>query len=225
MLGAHGTLVQIGGAEEKVRETCPDRSRPAENVELARPPLRDRPRRVRRLHRAVGGDGTHFPGPATSSTGAWHVRSHTVVIGVAVGGGFVLAFGAAGHRLWIFGGGWPSIAAGLAIAASGVVFRTWAIVTLGRFFTYDVTIQPGHRVVTSGPYRWVRHPSYTGGLVGLLGLGVALGSAAAVLALVVVPLTGLLIRIRHEERTLRTALGAAYETYAADMPRLVPGIW
>ena len=66
--------------------------------------------------------------------------------------------------------------------------------TLGRFFTYDVTIQPGHRVVTSGPYRWVRHPSYTGGLLGLLGLGVALGSGAAVLALVVVPLIELLIR-------------------------------
>ena len=97
--------------------------------------------------------------------------------------------------------------------------------TLARFFTYDVTIQPGHRVVTAGPYRWVRHPSYTGGLVGLLGLGVALGSAAAVLALVVVPLIGVLIRIRHEERTLRSALGAEYDAYAARTPRLLPGIW
>ncbi|MDP9298784.1 MAG: isoprenylcysteine carboxylmethyltransferase family protein [Actinomycetota bacterium] len=148
-----------------------------------------------------------------------------VLIGVSLAGGFVLAFRAAGDRLWMFGGGWPSIAVGLAIAASGVVFRTWAIVTLGRFFTYDVTIQPGHRVVTSGPYRWVRHPSYTGGLVGLLGLGVALGSAAAVLALVVVPLVGLLIRVRHEERTLRTALGTEYDAYAAGRPRLLPGIW
>jgi len=139
--------------------------------------------------------------------------------------GFVLAFRAAEHRLWMFGGGWPSIAVGLGIAASGVVLRTWSIVTLGRFFTYDVTIQPGHRVVTAGPYRWVRHPSYTGGLVGLLGLGVALGSAAAVLALVVVPLIGVLIRIRHEERTLRSALGAEYDAYAARTPRLLPGIW
>ena len=139
--------------------------------------------------------------------------------------GFVLAFRAAERRLWMFGGGWPSIALGLLIAASGVALRTWSIVTLGRFFTYDVTIQPGHRVVTAGPYRWVRHPSYTGGLVGLLGLGVALGSAAAVLALVVVPLIGVLIRIRHEERTLRTALGAEYEAYAAHTPRLLPGIW
>jgi protein-S-isoprenylcysteine O-methyltransferase Ste14 len=61
--------------------------------------------------------------------------------------------------------------------------------------------------------------------VGLLGLGVALGSAAAVLALVVVPLIGVLIRIRHEERMLRTALGAEYDAYAARTSRLVPGIW
>jgi protein-S-isoprenylcysteine O-methyltransferase Ste14 len=61
--------------------------------------------------------------------------------------------------------------------------------------------------------------------VGLLGLGVALGSAAAVLALVVVPLLGVLIRIRHEERMLRSALGAEYEAYANHTPRLIPGIW
>lgn len=146
-------------------------------------------------------------------------------VSISIVVGFLLAFRAAGHRLWMFGGGWPSIAVGLGIAASGVVLRTWAIVTLGRFFTYDVTIQPGHRVVTAGPYRWVRHPSYTGGQVGLLGLGVALGSAAAVFALVVVPLIGVLIRIRHEERTLRTALGAEYDAYAARTPRLLPGIW
>jgi protein-S-isoprenylcysteine O-methyltransferase Ste14 len=148
-----------------------------------------------------------------------------LVVAVSIAAGFLLAFGAADHRLWMFGAGWPSIAVGLAIAACGAVLRTWAIVTLGRFFTYDVTIQPGHRVVTSGPYRWVRHPSYTGGLVGMLGLGVVLGSAAAVLALVGVPLIGVLVRIRHEERTLRTALGAGYDAYAAGTPRLIPGIW
>jgi protein-S-isoprenylcysteine O-methyltransferase Ste14 len=148
-----------------------------------------------------------------------------LVVSISLVIGFVLAFRAAEHRLWIFGGGWPSIAVGLGIATSGVALRTWSIVTVGRFFTYDVTIQPEHRVVTAGPYRWVRHPSYTGGLVGLLGLGVALGSAAAVLALVVVPLIGVLIRIRHEERTLHTALGPEYDVYAARTPRLLPGIW
>lgn len=148
-----------------------------------------------------------------------------LVVAISLFGGFVLAVRAVGDRFWMFGGGWPNIGVGLGIASAGVVLRTWAIVTLGRFFTYDVTIQPGHRVVTAGPYRWVRHPSYAGGLVGLLGLGVALGSAAAVLALVLVPLIGVLIRIQYEERTLRRALGADYDAYAAHTPRLIPGIW
>ena len=148
-----------------------------------------------------------------------------LVVAISLFGGFVLAVRAVGHRFWMFGGGWPSIGVGLGIASAGVVLRTGAIVTLGRFFTYDVTIQPGHRVVTTGPYRWVRHPSYAGGLVGLLGIGVALGSAAAVLALVLVPLIGVLLRIQYEERTLRSALGADYDAYAAHTPRLIPGIW
>ena len=56
-------------------------------------------------------------------------------------------------------------------------------------------------------------------------VGVALGSAAAVLALVLVPLIGVLLRIQYEERTLRSALGADYDAYAAHTPRLIPGIW
>jgi protein-S-isoprenylcysteine O-methyltransferase Ste14 len=135
-----------------------------------------------------------------------------LVVAISLFGGFVLAVRAVGHRFWMFGGGWPSIGVGLGIASAG-------------FFSYDVTIQPGHRVVTAGPYRWVRHPSYTGGLVGLLGLGIALGSVAAVLALVLVPLIGVLIRIQYEERTLRSALGTEYTAYAAHTPRLIPGIW
>ena len=148
-----------------------------------------------------------------------------LVVAISLFGGFGLAVRAVGHRFWMFGDDWPGIGVGLGIASAGVVLRTWAIVTLGRFFSYDVTIQPGHRVVTAGPYRWVRHPSYAGGLVGLLGLGIALGSVAAVLALVLVPLIGVLIRIRYEERTLRSALGSEYTAYAAHTPRLIPGIW
>lgn len=67
-------------------------------------------------------------------------------------------------------------------------------------------------------------PELHGGLVGLFGLGIALGSVAAVLALVLVPLIGVLIRIQYEERTLRSALGAEYTAYAAHT-RLIPGIW
>jgi protein-S-isoprenylcysteine O-methyltransferase Ste14 len=125
----------------------------------------------------------------------------------------------------VLGGGWVPVALGTLIFWSGVALRFWAIVTLGRFFTFTVSIQEGHRVVRSGPYRTVRHPSYTGLLLALIGLGIALDSWLSILALVVVPLIGVLIRIRVEEVALAGALGEDYTDYAAQTRRLVPGVW
>jgi protein-S-isoprenylcysteine O-methyltransferase Ste14 len=80
-------------------------------------------------------------------------------------------------------------------------------------------------VVDRGPYRWVRHPSYTGLLLTLVGLGLALGNWLSVLTLVVLPVAGLVVRIRVEERALLGALGEPYREYAGRHRRLVPGIW
>lgn len=81
---------------------------------------------------------------------------------------------------------------------------------------------PGSRI---GPYRLLRHPSYTGGLVAFLGAGIALDSWLSVLALVFVPLLAVLVRIHVEEAELVTALGPEYTRYASRTHRLVPGLW
>jgi protein-S-isoprenylcysteine O-methyltransferase Ste14 len=145
------------------------------------------------------------------------------VVVAGVGGGIGLARAVA--HVGVLGGGWIPVGAGTGLVAAGVAFRLWAIVALGRFFTTTVTILPGHQVVRTGPYRVLRHPSYTGLLVALLGLGVALDSWAAILTIVVLPLAGLLVRIAVEERTLESALGEEYRRYAAETSRLVPGLW
>jgi protein-S-isoprenylcysteine O-methyltransferase Ste14 len=80
-------------------------------------------------------------------------------------------------------------------------------------------------VIDTGPYRWVRHPSYSGLILTLLGLGPALGNWAALAVLVVVPTVGLVVRIRVEERALLEALGEPYRRFAAGRPRLLPGVW
>ena len=103
--------------------------------------------------------------------------------------------------------------------------RTWAILTLGRLFKFVVVIQDGHRVVASGPYRLLRHPSYTGGLVAFLGAGIALDSWLSALAIVFIPLLAVLVRIHVEEAKLATALGPEYTRYASRTHRLVPGLW
>jgi protein-S-isoprenylcysteine O-methyltransferase Ste14 len=136
-----------------------------------------------------------------------------------------LGFHAAHVHSTVFGGGWTPVAVGLAVLAAGVALRTWAILTLGRLFKFVVVIQDGHRVVESGPYRLLRHPSYTGALVAFLGAGLALDSWLSMLALVAIPLVAILVRIRVEEAELASALGPSYTSYAARTRRLVPGLW
>ena len=120
---------------------------------------------------------------------------------------------------------WTAFVIGLVMMWLGVALRQWAVWTLGRFFTVVVRVAADQTVVETGPYRWVRHPSYTGLLLSLVGLGAALGNWLSVAALAIVPMIGLVIRIRVEERELLAGLGEPYRTYAEGRRRLVPGIW
>lgn len=147
------------------------------------------------------------------------------VVGACTAAGFSLGFRAAHIQSWILGGGWASVIAGLIVLALGAGLRIWAILTLGRLFKFVVVIQRGHRVIRSGPYRVLRHPSYTGGLAGLLGIGIALGNWLSIAALVLIPLAGILVRIRVEEAKLAHALGHDYINYATGTSRLIPGLW
>jgi protein-S-isoprenylcysteine O-methyltransferase Ste14 len=107
----------------------------------------------------------------------------------------------------------------------GVVVRQWAVWVLGRFFTVVVRVAADQSVVDRGPYRWVRHPSYTGLLISCLGLGLGFANAVSGACLLVFPLAGLVVRIMVEERALVSALGQPYVAYAETRRRLVPGLW
>jgi len=132
--------------------------------------------------------------------------------------------GRRGRLPWPGGLAWP-VVAGLALMTAGIGLRVWSIVTLGRFFQYQIKVQPGHHVVTSGPYRFVRHPSYTGIAMVLAGIALASDDVWGLLAVAVLGGAGLAVRIRAEERQLTQALGAEYERFAAGRKRLVPGVW
>jgi protein-S-isoprenylcysteine O-methyltransferase Ste14 len=125
---------------------------------------------------------------------------------------------------WPGGRVWP-VAAGLALLVAGIALRAWSIATLGRFFQYRIEVQAGHRVVSGGPYRWVRHPSYTGLALVLAGVALATGDALSLAVVTILAGVGLTVRIRAEERQLIEALGGQYERFAAQRKRLVPGIW
>ncbi|SIR86801.1 methyltransferase family protein [Natronorubrum thiooxidans] len=115
---------------------------------------------------------------------------------------------------------------GIGLVFVGIAIRQYAVWTLGEYFSLEVDIDETDNVVTAGPYRWVRHPSYTGGFLSLVGLGVASGTW---MGLGVVTGAGLLAygyRIRVEERALRETLGESYDEYTNQTPhRLLPGLW
>src|SRR5262249_45984763 len=102
-----------------------------------------------------------------------------------------------------------------------LIVRTWAVATLGRWFTWNVDVQPGQRVVERGPYRFVRHPGYTGALLTYAAVAVLFHSwVAAALALVALPLA-FARRIAYEQALLRRCV-PGYAEYAGRIPALVP---
>jgi protein-S-isoprenylcysteine O-methyltransferase Ste14 len=86
-------------------------------------------------------------------------------------------------------------------------------------------IQTDHQVVDTGPYRLIRHPSYTGLLLAELGLGIALGTWLSIPACLLPPLIGFGLRLRSEEVVLARELGDPYGSYMARTKRLIPYVW
>jgi protein-S-isoprenylcysteine O-methyltransferase len=112
----------------------------------------------------------------------------------------------------------------LALFVSGATIRWWAVITLGKFFTVDVATHEDHVLVDTGPFRFVRHPSYAGLLLAFLAFGVSLGNALSLLVLMTPIVMALSYRMRVEEAALRRSLGADYDAYCERTKRLVPGV-
>jgi protein-S-isoprenylcysteine O-methyltransferase Ste14 len=152
-------------------------------------------------------------------------RDHAtrVAIGVSIGVSIAAAVSAShGHSLRIPAAGrW----AGLAVMWSGLAVRAWAIVTLGKSFRTTVEVDPDQTVISTGPYALIRHPSYTGLLLIVLGVGLALGDWVSLIICALVPLPALLLRIRVEEAELVRVLGESYVDYEERTKRLIPGVW
>ncbi len=111
---------------------------------------------------------------------------------------------------------------GIFLIILGVVLRQWAIAVLGQFFSLTVRVAEDHRVVDKGPYRLVRHPSYTGIMITFTGFGMALQSWPAVLVLLIVFGITYGYRMHVEEATLASQLGEEYVAYTRRTKRLIP---
>jgi protein-S-isoprenylcysteine O-methyltransferase Ste14 len=111
---------------------------------------------------------------------------------------------------------------GIAFILAGVALRSWAVRTLGRYFLPVVAVRADQQVVRAGPYRLIRHPTYSGALLSLLGFGLALTNWVAIVVLLGCALAGLAYRVRVEEQALLQALGQPYREYMAQTTRFIP---
>ncbi len=114
---------------------------------------------------------------------------------------------------------------GLVLMLTGLLLRWWAIIHLGRFFTVDVAVAADQGVIDSGPYRLVRHPSYSGATLFIAGVALCFGNLVSMLVLIAPFAVMLVKRMRIEEAALATGLGEAYRTYMNRTKRLIPGVY
>jgi len=114
---------------------------------------------------------------------------------------------------------------GLALLITGIIVRSTAIKTLGKYFTGTVLIKDDHILIRKGLYKYVRHPAYTGALLAHLGLGLSFSNWFA-LGFSTIPFIAVVAyRMRVEEQALTEAFGSEYVAYAQTSKRLIPRIY
>ncbi len=114
---------------------------------------------------------------------------------------------------------------GLGLIVAGLLLRAWTRPVLGRHYQGHLQVRRGQRLVRQGPYRFVRHPGYTGFILMALGLALGFSSVIALAAIPLLLLPGLAQRIWTEESLLLAAFGGEYREYQRMTKRLVPGLW
>ena len=146
----------------------------------------------------------------------WVVITFSIFLGLFVARHYPV--GLLSHRYFI-------AIIGAAVFVLGVILRLYAIFQLGRFFTVNVALASDHRLVEAGPYRLVRHPSYTGSLLAFLGFALTIGNWLTVVVIMLPIFLAFVYRMKVEERALLAGLGENYAAYLRRTKRLIPGIY
>jgi len=118
----------------------------------------------------------------------------------------------------------PMFAVGVSLILLGSLLRRYCWRTLGEYFTGDVRARAEQPVISSGPYRLVRHPSYTAGMMMFIGIGLALGSWLSLALLTITTIATYSYRVMVEERALLDTIGEPYRSYIKERKRFIPYI-
>jgi protein-S-isoprenylcysteine O-methyltransferase Ste14 len=146
---------------------------------------------------------------------------------IAIWAGITTAVILSGFPKFFFPGGRTSTAffIGIAIMLIGMALRFWSVFTLGASFRTTVETHGDQKMISHGPYKLVRHPSYSGLILICCGFGFALQNWLSLLIVVILPLAALLYRIHVEESALISSFGSEYIEYQKRTKKLVPWVW
>jgi len=138
----------------------------------------------------------------------------------------LIAYPLAFVKAWAFPQRWqlPLFVVGVLLIVLGSLLRRYCFRTLGEYFTGDVKARPDQPVITSGPYRLVRHPSYSAGMMMFIGIGLALGSWFSFALLTIATIATYSYRVAVEERVLLETIGEPYGKYMKERKRFLPYI-
>jgi protein-S-isoprenylcysteine O-methyltransferase Ste14 len=142
--------------------------------------------------------------------------------GLAMAIGYFIAFagtiGVLGHQhVWFV--------IGLGVLIAGRLLRRHCFRTLGESFTAVVVVRPEQQIIDRGAYRWVRHPSYTAGIMMSASSMLALGNWVSFTIVACATILGYLYRVRVEERALVQSVGEPYRAYMQRTKRFVPKLF
>jgi protein-S-isoprenylcysteine O-methyltransferase Ste14 len=117
------------------------------------------------------------------------------------------------------------VSIGLVLMVLGIILRQYSIRVLGQYFTRELATRADQPVVQQGPYRFIRHPAYSGTLLTVLGIGLAMTNWASLVSILVCSIAGYFYRVRVEERALCASLGQPYVEYMQHTRRFIPFVF
>jgi len=124
----------------------------------------------------------------------------------------------------LYGTNWDNwiVYPALLTTLAGCLFGVWARVHLGRYWSGIITLKEGHKLITTGPYRIVRHPIYTGWLAAALGTALTAGTSVGFLCVALLTIS-FVIKLRREEKLLTSEFGDEYRRFKQAVPKaLIP---
>jgi protein-S-isoprenylcysteine O-methyltransferase Ste14 len=164
-----------------------------------------------------------FVNKTKSSEGVLARMQHLLPLAI----GFALIFHNRHGRGWVWGRLYESgevEAIGTALTIAGLLFAVWGRLHLGRYWSGIITLKEGHKLIRTGPYRFVRHPLYTGFLSAVLGSAITASTGDAFIGFAIM-FVAYLIKMRREERLLTGEFGEEYVMFKREVSALVPFLY